>query len=160
MTKEEIQKIKQNPVRYRRYLKTCREYGKRRTKRKKEERLKRRSNSPYWQSKGHHRYKLHKFCLMARYTNQRCKNGKIKALDLWSIAKKQKLICPLTGEKLTSQNISVDHIIPISRGGTNHPSNIQLITHQANTVKNNMNLIELFEFCQTVVNRLTPMVGR
>jgi 5-methylcytosine-specific restriction endonuclease McrA len=159
MTKEEIQKLKQNPARYKRHLKACRKYGKRRTERNRVERLKRRSNSPYWQVKGHHRYKRHKFCLMAKYTNQRCKNGKITALDLWSIAKKQKLICPLTGEKLTIKNISVDHIIPISKGGTNNPSNIQLVTHHANTVKNNMNLTELFKFCQTVVQRLSPSGG-
>jgi 5-methylcytosine-specific restriction endonuclease McrA len=158
MTKEEIEKLKQNPKRYKRYLKSCRKYGKRKRQRKRKERLERRSKSPYYQVKGYQRYKRHKFCLMARSANYRC-GGKITALDLWSIAKKQKLICPLTGEKLTCKNISVDHIMPISKDGANTPSNIQLITNHANTIKNNMNLAELLHLCQAIVQRLAPIVS-
>ena len=125
---------------------------------KRKEKLEKRSKSPYWQVKGYHRYKRHKFYLMAQRTNYRCE-GKITALDLWNIAKKQKLICPLTGEKLTCENISVDHIVPTSKGGANTPSNIQLVTNHANTIKNNMDLTELLHFCQAIVQRLAPMVS-
>lgn len=66
----------------------------------------------------------------------------------------------MTGEKLTRKNISVDHITPISKGGDNSVSNIQLVTHKANTIKNDMNLTEFFEFCQAIIKRLAPMVGK
>lgn len=158
MTKLEIEKLKQNPKRYKGYLKSCSEYGKRKRLRKRKERLERRSKSPYYQVKGWQRYKCHKFCYMANSANYRC-GGKITASDLWSIAKKQKLICPLTGEKLTCENVSLDHITPTSKGGANTPSNIQLVTNHANTIKNNMDLTELLHFCQAIVQRLTPIVS-
>lgn len=169
MIKKYLEKLKQNPERYKHYLEKQREYGKKKRLRKKparlqevlqrrKEKLEKRSKSPYWQSKGYNRYKRHKFDLLARQTNYRC-GGKITALDLWSIAKKQKLICPLTGEKLILENISLDHIVPTSKGGTNTPFNIQLITKHANVIKNNMDLTELLHFCQAVVQRLAPMVS-
>ena len=73
---------------------------------------------------------------------------------MWKIAKKQKCKCALTGEKLTRKNISVDHIIPISKGGLNVASNVQLVTLHANKVKNNMSNTELLEFCYQLIKCL------
>lgn len=63
-------------------------------------------------------------------------------LDLYSIAKHQKLICPYTGMKLTRETISVEHVIPISRGGTNHRDNLMLVHVWANKMKLNHSLDE------------------
>ena len=79
---------------------------------------------------------------------------RITAFDLWKIAKKQKCLCALTGEKLTRENLSVDHITPLSKGGYNTPSNIQLVTLDANKMKFTMNNDELLRFCLKVVNYL------
>jgi 5-methylcytosine-specific restriction endonuclease McrA len=113
----------------------------------------------YWQRQGYDRYfKYSPFKRLASRSNYRCKEGKIKPFELWCLAKKQKLICPLTGEKLTVENISVDHKIPISKGGTNYISNLQLVTRRANTIKNNMSMNEFYLFCKNIVDRLTPVI--
>lgn len=153
MRKEALEKLKKNdPKKYQELLQKWREYGKRKRLRKNKEKLKRRSKSYYWQVEGYHRYKCHTFRRMAKRIHQRCNKKRITALDLWSIAKKQKLICPLTGEKLTAKNISVDHILPITKGGANNKSNLRLITFEANTAKNSMTDNEFISFCQKIVN--------
>jgi 5-methylcytosine-specific restriction endonuclease McrA len=184
MTKEDKIKIKQDPERYKKYLENRRRYRKKyRERLKKDPHLKekflescnnlpsniskrkaaeikanRKKLSPYWSVKGWKRYKKRVFRTMTNQANKRCKAGKLSPIELWSIAKKQKLICPLTGEKLTSANISVDHIKPISKGGSNDVSNIQLITRRANTIKNDMTYKELLYFCRNIIQRLAPMV--
>ena len=156
MRKEALEKIKKDPAKYQKVLQKWRERGERNRSGAQKEKLERRKTSPYWQATGYQRYKVHSFVLLARYANNRCKKGKLTAHDLWSIAKKQKLICPLTGEKLTTQNISVDHITPLCKGGTNNAFNIQLITRRANAAKNDMTHDELIRFCKNIISRLAP----
>jgi len=74
----------------------------------------------------------------------------IKPLDLWHLAHKQKLICPLTGMRLTSKNISLDHKIPLSKGGTNSKENLQLVTKWANIAKNDLTDAEFIAACKVV----------
>ena len=85
-------------------------------------------------------------------------NGRYKdrlvPFDLWRIAHRQKLICPLTGEKLTRDNISIDHIVPHSEGGRNIPSNVRLTTRDINWFKRAMNDMELYRLCRRVVNHM------
>lgn len=77
---------------------------------------------------------------------------KLTSFDLWKIAKYQKLICPVSGYKLTKHNTSVDHIIPISKGGTNHPSNIRLVDRTINLMILAQSDAEFFKICLHVVN--------
>ena len=93
-----------------------------------------------------------KRCLkqMARGANYRS-NDQIRAFDLWKIAKKQKLKCALTGEQLTLENISLDHIQPLSKGGLNIPENLQLITKITNYAKFNFLIEDLFKFAINIV---------
>jgi 5-methylcytosine-specific restriction endonuclease McrA len=79
---------------------------------------------------------------------------KIKPFDLWKIAKKQKLKCALTGDKLTKNNVSLDHIKPKSKGGKNTIENIRLTTKDANWLKNTHSDEELLELCCKVINTL------
>lgn len=178
MRKELKEKLRLNPERYELFLKKKREYRKNRLnrdpiyreKQKKKnnerslkrrivnriKRIERRKNSPYWQDVGYKRYKRRIFQTLARYANKRCLVGKVTPIDLFSIAKKQKLICPLTGEKITKSNISLDHILPISRGGTNDKHNLRFVTFTANTAKNSMTDLEFIDFCRKIVCRNTP----
>jgi 5-methylcytosine-specific restriction endonuclease McrA len=179
MKKELKEKLKQDPKRYKEYLQSRKDAYKRKMKRIKSDpvryeklrkkwkrhyekvigisrkkRLERRSKSPYYQKKmGYQRYKCHTFQIIARYANNRCKIGKVKALDLWNLAKKQGLCCPISGEKLTVDNISLDHITPIIKGGTNALDNLRLVTRAVNTAKHTMSDAEFFSFCQNIVNR-------
>jgi len=90
---------------------------------------------------------------LAIQSNKRNKGkGRITAHDLFRIAHAQRLICPLTGEKLTTENISVDHILPCSKGGMNVPSNIRLTTRDINWFRRTMTDEELVVLCKRVVN--------
>ena len=75
----------------------------------------------------------------------------IKPINLWGIAKKQKCKCAISGIKLTKNNISVDHIIPLSKGGKNTLANIQFVENHVNIMKNNKSLKELLVYCKEIV---------
>jgi 5-methylcytosine-specific restriction endonuclease McrA len=97
------------------------------------------------------RNKKHIFRTRANVTNHIYKHlGVITAKDLWSIAKLQRLLCPLTGLKLNSDNMSVDHIIPISKGGLNIKLNIRLVHKWANKMRLNYSDDELINMCKII----------
>ena len=93
----------------------------------------------------------HIFKKLSWASNSRYKNKNLMPFDLWRIAKKQKLKCALTGEKLTVKNISLDHILPKSKGGLNNTSNIRLVTSPVNFAKRNLSDIEFVELCRKVL---------
>ena len=78
--------------------------------------------------------------------------GYVLAIDLWKLAVKQKLKCALSGIKLTKENISVDHIIPLFKGGKDHISNIQLVDKTINMMKNALDVDSFISFCRCVHN--------
>lgn len=80
----------------------------------------------------------------------------LTAFDLFCIAKKQRLLCALTGEKLTNETISVDHIIPKSKGGSNKPSNIRLVHKDVNLARRALTDEEFLTLCKKVVSHLSP----
>jgi hypothetical protein len=82
---------------------------------------------------------------------------KLLAFDLWKIAKKQKMKCPLTGLVLTADIISADHIIPVSKGGTNLSSNIRLVHKTINHMKNHYSDQEFLKMCSLVANHFQPI---
>lgn len=77
--------------------------------------------------------------------------------ELWSIAKKQKLICPLSGIRLTRENISIDHILPLSKGGKTDATNLQFVEKHVNIMKNNKTASELVEYCKKIYFHSSPL---
>ncbi len=68
---------------------------------------------------------------------------------LWE---RQQRRCAYSGEPLIPGfNASLDHRIPVSRGGSNELSNLQWVTVAANRMKSNMTEEEFFFRCQAVV---------
>lgn len=103
--------------------------------------------------------KLHPFKSMARNANLHLKRHEIghrvTEFDLYKIAKKQKLICPISGVKLTRKNISLDHIIPTAKGGLNVPENVQLVDLRVNKMKLDSTEKEFFEWIERIYNYQT-----
>ncbi len=96
-------------------------------------------------------YWKHPFTRLAKAIKKKDKTSTVTAKQLWSLAKKQKNICKLTGEKLTNLNISPDHIIARCNGGASNISNIQLVTKQANQIKFIMSMENFLQICLQVV---------
>ena len=78
----------------------------------------------------------------------------IRAFDLWKLAKRQKMLCALTGRHLTNENVSPDHIIPISKGGTHEIGNLRLVDRDANIARASLTDEEFLSLCHDVVNHL------
>ncbi len=70
------------------------------------------------------------------------------------MSKKQKCRCALSGRQLTPENVSIDHITPIGKGGSNNKENLQLTTKEVNNAKNVMTIQELVEMCRDVTVHL------
>jgi hypothetical protein len=104
--------------------------------------------------------KINYFTYMVRQLRKRIKNCyPITKLDLYRIAKQQKLICPLTSRKLHRGNISLDHIKTVSAGGTNHPSNLRFVHHDANIARNTLPDEELYKLALDIVETMTPQIN-
>jgi len=58
--------------------------------------------------------------------------------------------CALTGRKLTPQNSTIDHIVPISDGGTGEMENLQIVTKLANTAKYTSCMKDFIQMCKDV----------
>lgn len=66
-------------------------------------------------------------------------------------------ICYLTGEPINLDEPStyhLDHIIPVSKGGTNDLSNLGICKKDANYAKGNLSLTELKILCKKILNHL------
>lgn len=87
--------------------------------------------------------------------NQRRKLRKVKVditpWDLWKMAKKQRMLCALSGRKLTSDNISLDHILPLSKGGTNNISNLRLVKKEVNFARQTLSDTDFFNLCREIL---------
>lgn len=97
--------------------------------------------------------KLRYFKYLSRVLKYKCKTGHlITPQELWSLAKRQRLTCPLSGRRLTRNNISIDHIIPLSNGGDNHPSNLRFVDYHANLAKAMFSDQELVLLAADIIN--------
>ncbi len=79
------------------------------------------------------------------------KNERIKMVDLRAMLSKQNHKCALTGRELTSENCSIDHIVPLSKGGTHSIDNAQLVVAEANHAKGSLTQDEFGQLCRDVL---------
>ncbi len=69
-----------------------------------------------------------------------------------SLWKEQRGVCALTGTRLTRRNAELDHIIPVSKGGTNDRSNLRWTTKDANQAKRGLSDFDFISLCKAVVD--------
>jgi 5-methylcytosine-specific restriction endonuclease McrA len=79
--------------------------------------------------------------------NPQIKNERIGITDLRTLLDTQGFRCALSGRPLTPSNCSLDHIIPLSRGGAHTLDNVQIVRDEVNRAKGQMTDDELFGLC-------------
>jgi 5-methylcytosine-specific restriction endonuclease McrA len=93
----------------------------------------------------------HPFKWLCKYEKKR-NDITIQPFDLWKLAKKQKLVCAISGRRLTAENLSIDHIIPMVNGGSTEIHNMQLVDYYANLAKFTLTMDELYSLCEDILN--------
>lgn len=76
-----------------------------------------------------------RFIKLRRYHRERATEGDFTAEEWALLKKKYKYTCPACGRKEPKIKLSIDHIIPISKGGTNYIWNIQPLCLECNLRK-------------------------
>lgn len=67
------------------------------------------------------------------------------------LLEKQDYCCALTGVPLEPEDANLDHIVPISKGGSHTMGNVQVVHKVVNQMKLDLTQDEFFEWCQKVV---------
>ena len=78
-------------------------------------------------------------------------NERVGILDLREMVLKQNHRCALSGRELTVANCSLDHIVPLSRGGVHTKENAQLVCEEINRAKGMLTEDEFAELCRDVI---------
>ena len=79
------------------------------------------------------------------------KNERLRMQDLRDMLDKQGYKCALTGRQLTHDNCSIDHVLPLCKGGSHTKENAQLVVAEANHAKGNLTDAEFLRLCRDVV---------
>ncbi len=90
---------------------------------------------------------LASICSRRRRTRR---DGELSVSDLGEMLEQQRYLCALTGERLTPENLALDHIVPISEGGSFAVENSQLVTKAANRAKHTMTQADFIQLCGQV----------
>lgn len=72
---------------------------------------------------------------------------------LW---KQQHGVCPLSGRRLDRANAQLDHIVPLTRGGSDLKENLRWVHRDVNYAKRDLFDADFFRLCSDVVNQLRP----
>jgi len=72
------------------------------------------------------------------------------ARQLKEILERQEYRCALSGVKLEPQDASLDHVIPVSQGGSNSADNLQFLHKDVNRAKATMSQQDFIKMCARV----------
>jgi 5-methylcytosine-specific restriction endonuclease McrA len=71
--------------------------------------------------------------------------------EILSLLEKQGYRCALTGRALTPQTASIDHAVPMSRGGATEVGNLHVLHSDVNRAKGELTVAEFVSLCREVV---------
>lgn len=78
------------------------------------------------------------------------RKSEINAKALLQLLEKQNYRCALSGVVLNPDDCSLDHIVPVSEGGTDHIDNLQWVSREINRSKGCMDNNEFILMCKRV----------
>jgi hypothetical protein len=67
------------------------------------------------------------------------------------LLKRQQYRCAYTGDDLTPDTASLDHVVPLQRGGEHAIANMAVVRHDVNMAKGTMTRDEFLSMCRAVV---------
>lgn len=70
---------------------------------------------------------------------------------LLALLDRQQYRCALSGRKLVPENTSLDHMVPVSRGGGHTIENAQALANEVNRAKHTLTNEEFIRLCRDVV---------
>ena len=76
----------------------------------------------------------------------------VTAKMIFGLLEKQQDRCALTGCELTPETASLDHIRPLSRGGSHELNNLWVIGHHVNSAKGSLTVDEFVALCREVAS--------
>ena len=79
------------------------------------------------------------------------KRPRVSRQQLDALLREQNNRCALTGLQLTPQTVSLDHVQPLSRGGSTDLHNCQLTLRTANHMKGSLTHEEFVALCRAVI---------
>lgn len=71
--------------------------------------------------------------------------------------KEQNFCCAISGVELTPETAGLDHIVPVSLGGTHSIDNIQIVHRSLNDMKGTLTMDEFVSWCQKVARAFPEM---
>lgn len=74
----------------------------------------------------------------------------VTATMILRLVELQKFRCAISGRELTPQTASLDHIVPLSRGGEHDITNVWVVDHLVNSAKGSMTVEEFVAMCRDV----------
>lgn len=77
--------------------------------------------------------------------------GSVTAAEACALVERQQYRCALTGRLLTPKSASLDHVLPICRGGKHGIGNAQVLHKQINRIKGVLTNEEFVAVCREVV---------
>jgi 5-methylcytosine-specific restriction endonuclease McrA len=87
----------------------------------------------------------------AKRRRQRSRSdGSVNQKAVLELLERQQYRCALTGRDLTPETASLDHIVPVCRGGEHHIVNTQVLEYSVNRAKGTLTNEEFIVLCGEV----------